>query len=152
MVSLIRYEEKYAADFKRLNAAWLDKYGLMEAADLLMLDNPEREIIGTGGCIFLAKIGNEIVGSAALIQEAPGEYELVKMAVSAAFQGMGISRLLIEKCLEEASSLGAKKIFLVSNSQLTVALKLYEKYGFRHVPVIANHYSNADVRMEKILP
>ena len=151
MVAVIQYEQKYAADFKRLNIEWLDKYGLKEEADLLMLDNPEREIIDTGGCIFLAKINDEIVGSAALIHEAPGEFELAKMAVSAAFQGMGISKLLIEKCLAEATLLGATKIFLVSNSQLTTAVKLYEKYGFRHVPVIENHYTTADVRMEKIM-
>jgi putative acetyltransferase len=149
-VSIINFEQKYAADFKRLNLEWLDKYSLTEEADIRMLDNPEMEILATGGCIFLAKIGDEIVGTGALIQESPGEYELAKMAVSTAFQGKGISKLLLEKCLSEATCKGATKVFLQSNSQLSTAISLYEKYGFVHVPVSNAHYATADVMMEKL--
>ena len=149
-VTIIEYENKYAADFRRLNLEWLDKYGLTEAADLLMLDNPEGEILATGGCIFLAKAGDDIAGSCALIQEAPGEFELAKMAVSAAFQGKGISKLLLEKCLLEATAKKANRVFLLSNSQLSTAVALYEKFGFRHIPVTSSHYDTADVMMEKI--
>jgi len=149
-VSVIKFEAQYAADFKRLNVEWLDKYELSEPADISMLENYQQEILDTGGAIFLARVGEAIVGSAALIQEKEGEFELAKMAVSAAFQGKGISKLLLEKCLAAAGQLGAKKIYLVSNSKLTKAVSLYEKYGFKHVPVIDNHYSNADVRMEMI--
>lgn len=147
-ISIISFEPKYAADFKRLNIEWLDKYELTEPADISMLENYQSEILDTGGAIYLAKAGDEIIGSAALIQEKPGEYELAKMAVTAVWQGKGISKLLIEKCLEKAKELNALKVFLASNSKLSTALSLYEKYGFKHVPVIDNHYSNADVRME----
>lgn len=150
-ISVLEFEPKYAADFKRLNVEWLDKYGLTEPADISMLDNYQSEILDTGGVIYLAKAGDEIVGSAALIQEKPGEYELAKMAVTAAWQGKGISKLLLKKCLDKAKQLNAKKVFLVSNSKLSTALSLYEKYGFRHVPVIENHYTNADVRMELVV-
>lgn len=150
-ISVIDFETKYAADFKRLNIEWLDKYELTEPADISMLENYKAEILDTGGCIILAKAGNEIVGSAALIQEAPGEFELAKMAVTTAYQGKGISKLLIEKCLAKAKELKASKFFLVSSSKLNTALSLYEKYGFKHVPVIDNHYTNADVRMELMI-
>jgi putative acetyltransferase len=150
-VSIINFEPEYAADFKKLNMEWLDKYDLTEPADISMLDNYQTEILDTGGCIFLAKAGDSIVGSAALIQEKPGEFELAKMAVTEAYQGKGISKLLIEKCIAKACELQAAKIFLVSNSKLSTALSLYEKYGFTHVPVVDNHYSNADVRMEMVL-
>lgn len=150
-VEVIAYETKYAADFKKLNLEWLDRYGLTEKGDLLMLDYPEREILGTGGVIYLAKIDEVIAGSAALINEGKGIFELAKMAVTDTFKGKGISKLLIEKCLQKAGELGAKKVYLQSNSQLTTALRLYEKYGFKHVPVINSHYATADVRMEKIL-
>lgn len=147
-ISIISFEPKYAADFKRLNIEWLDKYELTEPADISMLENYQSEILDTGGAIYLAKAGDEIIGSAALIQEKPGEYELAKMAVTAVWQGKGISKLLIEKCLGKAKELNASKVFLASNSKLSTALSLYEKYGFKHVPVIDNHYSNADIRME----
>lgn len=150
-VEIIAYETMYAGDFKKINLEWLDKYGLTEEADLLMLDYPEREILATGGVIYLAKVGESIAGSAALINEGKGVFELAKMAVTDDHKGKGISKLLIEKCLEKATELEAKKIYLQSNSQLTTALGLYEKYGFKHVPVVDSHYTTADVRMEKIL-
>jgi len=149
-IVIIDFEPHYAADFKRLNVEWLDKYGLTEPADISMLENYKSEILDTGGCIFLAKAGEAIVGSAALIQEKPGEFELAKMAVTEAYQGKGISKLLIEKCIAQARELKAIKLFLVSNSKLSIALSLYEKYGFEQVPVVDNHYTNADVRMEKL--
>jgi len=150
-VEIIGYETMYAGDFKKLNLEWLDKYGLTEEADLLMLDYPEREILGTGGVIYLAKVGESIAGSAALINEGKGVFELAKMAVTDDHKGKGISKLLIERCLEKARELEAKKIYLQSNSQLTTAIGLYEKYGFKHVPVVDSHYATADVMMEKIL-
>lgn len=150
-ISIIDFETKYAADFKRLNLEWLDKYDLTEPADINMLDNYQQEILATGGVIFLAKAGEEIVGTAALVQEGAGEFELAKMAVTAAFQGKGISKLLIEKCLEAAKQLNATKIFLLSSTKLATALSLYEKYGFMHVPVTNSHYATADVMMEKII-
>jgi putative acetyltransferase len=149
-ITLIDFEPQFAADFKRLNLEWLDKYGLTEEGDLKMLNDPVTEIVSTGGVIWLAKAGEEMVGSAALINEGNGVFELAKMAVTAAFQGKGISKLLIEKCLTEAARLGATKVYLVSNSQLGTALSLYEKYGFHHVPATGVHgYTTADVMMEK---
>jgi len=150
-IVVIDFEAAYAADFKRLNIEWLDKYGLTEPADISMLENYQTEILDTGGAIFLAKAGDEIVGSAALIQERPGEFELAKMAVTAAFQGKGISKILIEKCLDKARQLGAKRVFLLSSTKLATALSLYEKYGFSHVPVTNSHYATADVMMELLL-
>lgn len=149
-ISVVDFDAKYAADFLRLNIEWLDNYELTEPADISMLENYQCEILDTGGVIYLAQAGDEIIGSAALIQEKAGEYELAKMAVTAAWQRKGISKLLIEKCIAKAKEFGAVKIFLVSNSKLSTAVSLYEKYGFRHVPVIDNHYTNADVRMEML--
>ena len=151
MVEIFEYESVYAADFKRLNLEWLDKYHLTEPPDLAVLNDPEEEILGTGGCLYLARIDGEIVGSAALIGEGEGVFELAKMAVFPKFQGLGISKLLIEKCLEQAKTLAAKRIYLESNSQLTTAIKLYEKYGFIHVPILNSHYASADIMMELVL-
>jgi len=73
------------------------------------------------------------------------------MAVTQAFRGKGISKLLIEKCLEKARQFQAKKVTLFSNHQLLTALHLYEQYGFRHVEVKDSPFETADVRMELVL-
>ena len=148
MISIIDFELQYAPDFKQLNLEWLNKYGLTETADLVMLNNPQSEIIDGGGYIFLAKQDDEIIGSAALIKESATRYELAKMAVTSAFQGRGVSKLLMQVCMEKAGKVGAKTVYLSSNSQLSTAVKLYEKFGFKHIAVTDSHYVTADVMME----
>ena len=148
MVTIVEYENKFQADFYRLNIAWLDKYDLTESHDLQILNDPEGTIIDKGGFIWLAKADDIIVGSAALIKEANGSFELAKMAVDDAYQGKGISKLLIEICIEKAKAVGAKKLELFSNHQLTTALGLYQKYGFHHVTVTNSPFETADVKME----
>ncbi|WP_276485453.1 GNAT family N-acetyltransferase [Paraflavitalea pollutisoli] len=151
MINIILYEDRYADAFKRLNLEWLDKYHLTESHDLMVLDDPRGTIIDRGGIIWLAQTGDEIVGSAALMKEADGEYEFAKMAVTRAWQGKGISRLLIDQCMQTARDWKATKLSLFSNSQLQTAIKLYEKYGFRHVPVEHSPFATADVKMELLL-
>ena len=73
------------------------------------------------------------------------------MSVAKEFRGRGISRSLIEKCLEKAKQLEAKKILLFSNHQLLTAISLYEKYGFRHIEVKDSPFATADIKMELIL-
>jgi putative acetyltransferase len=150
-ISIIEYQDHHQPIFKALNAVWLIQYNLMETHDIEMLDNPREFILTNGGVIYLAKHNDEIVGSAALINEHNGMYELAKMTVAASHQKMGISKLLLERCLEKAKELRAVKLILFSNSQLKAALSLYEKYGFRHVPVEDSPFVTADVKMELVL-
>lgn len=151
MIEIIPYQNKYQPDFKRLNLEWLDKYNLTESHDLEILEDPDGTVIARGGCIFLAKEGDEIVGTAGLWKEDDEQYELVKMTVDPAYRGKGISKLLLDKCLAEAKQLNAGRVILFSNSQLKTALKLYEQYGFRHVAVEHSPFVTADVKMELVL-
>lgn len=148
MIELIEYTDQYASDFKRINMEWLQKYNLAEEPDLLMLDDPQGKIIRTGGALYLAIVDGIIIGSAALINEHNDIYELVKMTVVPAWQGKGVSKLLLEKCLEKARALKARKVILFSNHQLQAALQLYTKFGFKHVEVTDSPFVTADVKME----
>jgi len=148
MISIVLYEDKHAPAFKTLNLEWLDKYNLTEPADLEVLDDPRGTIIDRGGVIYLAMAGDEVVGTAALMKEGEGEYEFAKMAVTPAWQGKGISRMLIDRCMDTAREWKVKKLSLFSNSQLKTAISLYEKYGFRHVKVEHSPFTTADVKME----
>ena len=151
MVEIIEYKEKYHSEFKMLNLEWLDKYNLTESHDLMVLNDPVGAIINRGGFIWLAKASDEIVGTAALMNEGHGIFELAKMSVTEKWQGKGISKLLIETCLDKAKEIGAKKLSLFSNHQLQTALGLYQKYGFQHVEVKDSPFATADVKMELVL-
>lgn len=150
-INIISYESKYQPVFKSLNLEWLDKYNLTEDHDLMILDDPQGTVIDNGGFLWLAKAGEEIVGTAGIMKDTDTVFEIIKMFVSPSWRGKGISKLLIETCLSKAKEIGAEKLILFSNHQLETALKLYEKYGFRHVEVTDAPFETADVKMELIL-
>jgi putative acetyltransferase len=147
-ITIIPYEDRYHEIFKSLNAEWLERYNLMEPPDLAVLNDPRKMILDEGGFIFLAKSNDQIIGSAALIKEHGGIYELAKMSVAQEFRSKGISKLLLEKCLDKAKEMRVKKIILFSNHQLKAALSLYEKYGFQYIPVEDSPFLTADIKME----
>ena len=150
-MEIINFEDKYAADFKDLNLEWLYKYNLAESHDLQVVNDPRGTIINRGGCIFLAKENETIAGTAALMKEHDGVYELAKMTVANGFRGRGISKLLMKRCLDEAKALGAKRLILFSNHQLETAIQLYRKFGFKDIPVEVSPFETADVKMELVL-
>ena len=148
LVEIIEYNDKYQPDFKRLNLDYLDKYQLTESHDLEILDDPKKIVLDNGGFMWLAKSGEEIVGTVGIIDEGDGIFELIKMVVAEKWRGKGISKLLIETTLKKVKELGGRKFILFSNHQLQTALKLYEKYGFKNVEVRDSPFVTADVKME----
>jgi N-acetylglutamate synthase-like GNAT family acetyltransferase len=151
MIEIIEYNDSFQPQFYQLNIEWLDKYNLTESHDLEILNNPRQTIIDGGGFIWLAKSGNDIVGTAAIIKESNAVYELAKMTVAPGNRGLGISNILLETCINKAKETGAVKLCLFSNHQLTAALKLYEKYGFTYVAVKHSPFTTADIKMERML-
>lgn len=150
MPRIIDYTDSHATAFKNINLEWLEKYNLLEDHDLHMLDNPRTVILDPGGVIFLAEDNGTIIGSAALLHEHDGMYELAKMTVVPTWRGKGISKLLLEKCIDTARTLGAKKIILFSNDQLQSAIGLYQQYGFKHIAVTDSPFTTANIKMELV--
>jgi len=64
------------------------------------------------------------------------------------FQRQGIARKILDDLIEKAISTGAKKIQLSTNSQLQAAIKLYNSYGFKQIPLIDNKFLTADLKLE----
>jgi putative acetyltransferase len=59
--------------------------------------------------------------------------ELVKLYLSAAVRGRGIGRQLMEKTFESAKKYGYKTLYLESLPELSKAISLYEKAGFKFI-------------------
>ena len=140
-----------ATAFRTLNEEWITRYFTLEAKDRETLNDPVNSILLKGGHIFVAYAGAEAVACVALIPMRDGVYELSKMAVSPHLRGRGIGRRLLQHALVQAKCLGAKSLFLGSNTRLKDAIHLYESVGFRHVKPEAlppMPYSRADVFME----
>jgi len=60
--------------------------------------------------------------------------ELVKFYLLARWRGKGVGRTLMEKCFESAKQLGYKQLYLESLPELSKAVSMYIKSGFRHIP------------------
>ncbi len=146
-VQIIDYQSIHRDSFKNLNVAWIEKYFKIEPSDLAQLENPEGYIIEKGGWVLLAQIGEEIVGTAALIKSSDTFFELAKMAVDEKHQGKQIGKKLAIAAIEKAREMGAKQLFLESNRKLTPALNLYKSVGFREVKLRDSPYERADIQM-----
>jgi putative acetyltransferase len=124
--------------FRTLNEEWITRHFALEAKDRETLGDPEGVILKQGGHIFMVWTSiddeAEAVGCVALIAMGDGVYELSKMAVSPKMRGMGVGRKMLEHAVAQAKEIGAKRLFLGSNSKLADAVHLYESVGFEHLP------------------
>ncbi|WP_353097269.1 GNAT family N-acetyltransferase [Tissierella praeacuta] len=146
-VDIVQYQDEYYNDLRRLSYEWLEKYVSVEPEDERILNNPKEVILDNGGRIFFAKCGEEIVGTVSLIRVDEKIYELAKLAVTEKFQGLKIGNKLMEKCIQVANEEKIKEIILYTNHKLISAIKLYEKFGFKHIPLINNKYLESDLKM-----
>jgi GNAT superfamily N-acetyltransferase/DNA-binding MarR family transcriptional regulator len=149
-VQIVDYKPAYQKAFQQLNEEWITTYFKMEAADHKALSNPQKNIIAKGGYILVALYNNEPVGVCALLKmnDPIYDYELAKMAVSPAAQGRNIGWLLGKAAIDKARSLGAKKLYLESNTILKPAINLYHKLGFQKVIGHATPYERCNIQME----
>ncbi|OUJ72915.1 bifunctional helix-turn-helix transcriptional regulator/GNAT family N-acetyltransferase [Hymenobacter crusticola] len=151
-IRLLEYQPQYQPDFKRLNVEWIEQYFRVEEADLKALDHPNEYILQRGGHILLAEYQGQIVGTCALLKMEADTYELAKMAVSPTTQGLGIGFRLGQAAIDKARNLGAKRLYLESNTKLTPAINLYHKLGFeKTVDCLPSPYERCNIQMELLL-
>lgn len=151
-MEILRFDPKYAEDFKKLNIAWLEKYFWVEPHDEEVLGKPEKYIIEPGGNIFFVKDGEEIIGTVALMKIEDGVFELTKMAITPKAQGKKIGQKLMEYALDFARKKEWKMLIIYSNRKLENAIHIYKKYGFEEIPIEGNNpYARGDIKMKLVL-
>jgi GNAT superfamily N-acetyltransferase len=129
-VEIIDFQPGFARDFLRLNLEWIEKHFTLEPADKAILDDPQGRVIAGGGKIIFARLGRDIVGTAALIKHDDHTYELAKMAVEEKARGHQVGKKLALAAIEHALTLNAHRIVLFTNSTLIAANALYHQLGF----------------------
>jgi GNAT superfamily N-acetyltransferase len=152
-IEIVNYEPAYKEVFRDLNVAWISTYFKMEPADYKALENAESYILDNGGYILVALLNKEPVGVCALIKmdDPMYDFELAKMAVAPKAQGKKIGWLIGEAIKDKARSVGAKTLYLESNTILTPAISLYRKLGFMEVYGRPSPYERANIQMALIL-
>lgn len=153
-VTIREFQPGDEVDFRTLNEEWIERYFRIEPKEAVVLANPKRTILDGGGKIFFAVVDGRCVGCCALRRMSEKEFEVAKMAVTPAFQGSGIGRRLLRAVIEAGRALGARRLYLETNHELTPAIRLYESMGFRHLApdkIVPSEYARADVYMELFL-
>lgn len=147
-MEIISFDPVYSEEFKNLNIAWLEKFFWVEPHDEEVLGNPQKYILDPGGMIFFVMDNEKIVGTVALMKMEEGVFELTKMAVSPEYQGKKIGQKLMEHTLDFARKQGWNHLIIYSNRKLENAIYIYQKYGFREIPIGENNpYSRGDIKM-----
>ena len=132
-IEICEYSPAMKKYFKSLNYEWLKGYFTVEEADDRILSDPNSKIVKVGGAVLFACLGDEVVGTCALIRHKIGIYELAKMAVTKKYQGRGIGRKLLLAVIDKAKKFGASELYLRTNHKLEAANHLYNEIGFRKI-------------------
>lgn len=149
-VQIVPYAPCYQPAFRSLNEQWITQHWQLEEHDIECIDHPQESIIDRGGHIFVALYRGEPVGVCALckMDDPNYDYELAKLAVSPTAQGKGIGTLLCKAVIDKARELGARNLFLESNTLLKPAIHTYKKLGFRELAEYHPAYARGDIQME----
>lgn len=152
-VQIIPYEPCHQPVFRSLNEQWITQHWQLEEHDIECIDHPQESIIDKGGYIFVAIYRNKPVGVCALckMNDSKYEYELAKLAVNPDVRGKGIGYQLCKTAVDKAKALGAKHLFLESNTLLKPAIHTYKKIGFRELAEYHPAYKRGDIQMELFL-
>ena len=90
-----------------------------------------------GSVYWIAEEDGKIIGGCGIFPtpDLPeGCAELVKLYLDASKRGRGTGWMLMEKSFESARESGYTRIYLESMPELSKAISLYEKAGFRFIP------------------
>lgn len=147
-ISIVSFKPEHANDFKQLNETWIAKHWQLEASDHQILDNPQGYVIDKGGYIAIALDNEIVIGCCALIPMDSNCMELAKMAVSDNTKGRGIGYALGQHVIKQAKIMGAKRVYLESNTLLEPAINLYRKLGFKRVVGQPSPYARCNIQME----
>jgi ribosomal protein S18 acetylase RimI-like enzyme len=147
-INIVSYKPEHQPYFEKFNRKWIEEWFTMEPVDEWVLTNPEEAIIKPGGEILMALYDGVPAGTVALRKIGNTTYEFTKMAVDENFRRLGIAEALTYASFDKAKELRAKRVILYSNTKCAAAILMYEKIGFKHLPVENNVYARANVKME----
>jgi ribosomal protein S18 acetylase RimI-like enzyme len=85
------------------------------------------------GRLYIAYIGDEIVGCIALRRYDENRSELKRLFIRNGYRGIGISKSLVQKIIEDAIELEYESILLDTLNTMKPAINLYKSFGFEEI-------------------
>lgn len=101
----------------------------------------KSELENTRSQYIVLKAENEILGFAGII-DTLDQMEITNIVVRKDMRNKGIGNILLNRLIELSKENKKNTIFLEVNSNNLVAIKLYEKNGFKKVGLRKKYYNN----------
>ncbi len=151
-MQITEYQEKYRKDFVDLNTAWLSRFYTVEPFDQDMMDRVD-ELVHGGGMVYFALENEKVLATCMTMPLNDDVWEMCKLAAVGQYTGTGAGSAVFKACMDYAIAHGAKKLSLISCRALKPAIHIYEKYGFKEVPLNKEFWGaeKADIEMEYIV-
>ncbi|MDO5298042.1 MAG: GNAT family N-acetyltransferase [Clostridia bacterium] len=151
-MDIIEYIPAYKQDFIKLNLGWIERFFTPEQADYDVLDHVE-DMLAAGAMIYFAVEDGSVLATCMAAPLGNDVWEICKLAAAGQYTGKGAGSAVFKACMDYAVAHGAKRLTLISNRRLGPALHIYEKFGFREVPLsaIAADYARADIEFEAVV-
>ena len=102
-----------------------------------------EELKNPNSMYFIARIDGQIIGFAGIWQ-AVDDIHITNIVVRKDFRQKGIGYKLLEKLIETAASRKVFSLTLEVNCHNQSAIKLYEKYNFKHLGTRKKYYNGTD--------
>ena len=103
----------------------------------------KSELENNNSKYIVAKIDDEIIGFTG-INIVLDVADITNIVVKKSFRGKGISKILLKSIIDIAKSNNCSTINLEVNSKNSIAISLYEKFGFKQVGNRKNYYNEND--------
>lgn len=119
---------------------WGEAWNRRQVSDTLAFAHSHYRLVGIGGT---TPADDEEAAGFTLVRAAPGEEELLLVAVIPAARGRGLGGLLIRQAIEDARGRRAERLFLEARHN-NPAIGLYRKLGFEPIGCRRDYYRAAD--------
>jgi ribosomal-protein-alanine N-acetyltransferase len=103
------------------------------------------------GVYLVATINEKIIGYCIGIIRNENIGHIISIAVDKDYRRKGVGTLLLKTTINELMKLGAKKFRIEVRESNIIAIKLYEKIGFKEKERIPNYYSDGETAIVMFL-
>lgn len=119
---------------------WGEAWNRRQISDSLVMPNIYYRLVDAASQPCASGAG---AAGFTLVRAAPGEEELLLVAVHPRHRGTGIGRRLLELVIHDAGERGAERVFLEMRAN-NPAVSLYRRAGFEPVGQRKDYYRAAD--------
>lgn len=121
----------------------------VEAFGPVGLNAYDLAVIAQAGAIFLAQIGDEIVGGCQLLRvlDEPEYFYVVGFYIRGVWQGRGLGRAFLTSVAKECQGLGAEGLMLTAAPDNVKAMNLYRSAGFAEEAFTPRLYGAGEDRL-----